>query len=610
MEFQSENEKKYYDFLSKTLKDGVIDDSERKLLNKQKEKYNISDEKALELEEIVRNEYLSLHGINTMEEKEYYNLLLDVVEDGAIDRSERDILNSMKDEYNISDERALELEELAKLSVKNNSAEIIIANNTYNGNKQTNNPVINNFVLNTNTYYQQIFYNRLQIFIDSLTNADLNTLLHLTEPDNIYKNIKNALDDLFLTIYSDNNRNYLNEHSLYVNAIYDALIYNCMDNFQYCNDIIKQKIQETDKDIFYKSQETSLMGGILVDASREQYYKKGGASFSGFLLNAVGEAFERNKQLENQKKINEMQVNLMNNISQLLDEQVFAEIDNIFARTLQIIPAVSNAIYHNNLFLVFAEHNELYEDENSINLKNMIIENPNNWENWYNFAYDCYIKGKYILSLAIMHESIFDDNTDNPNVCNLLGNIYISLEMYNKARNILDRGLNIDQNDVNILISSYILNMIEKQFNNALEFANKLLNIDNSDYNFLTYKADALFYSGNEKEAQDIYTTMLQNNTDNEERHKEITEKLNFIKDSRNVSKKSWKVALILAVILPSFHRFYAGKIFTGIIDLTILIVSFSISNYYIFGFFYLIDIFFLLIGKFKDKNGQYITPY
>ena len=126
----------------------------------------------------------------------------------------------------------------------------------------------------------------------------------------------------------------------------------------------------------------------------------------------------------------------------------------------------------------------------------------------------------------------------------------------------------------------------------------------------MTYKADALFYSGNEKEAQDIYTTMLQNNTDNEERHKEITEKLNFIKDSRNVSKKSWKVALILAVILPSFHRFYAGKIFTGIIDLTILIVSFSISNYYIFGFFYLIDIFFLLIGKFKDKNGKYIIPY
>ncbi len=551
-----------------------------------------------------------MNGINTAEEKEYYNLLLDVVEDGTIDRSERDILNSMKDEYNISDERALELEELAKLSVKDNSTEIIIANNTYNENAQTDNHVINNFVLNTNTYYQQIFYNRLQIFKDSLINADLNTLLHLTEPDNIYKNIQNALDDLFITIYSDNNRNYLNEHSSYMNAIYDALIHNCMDNFQYCNDIIKQKIQETDKNIFYKSQETSFVGGILVDASMEQYYKKGKGSFSGFLLNTVGEAFERNKQLENQKEINEMQLNLMNNISQLLDEQVFAEIDNIFARTLQIIPAVSNAIYHNNLFLVFAEHNELYEDENSINLKNMIIENPNNWENWYNFAYDCYIRGKSMLSLAIMRESIFDDNMNNPNVCNLLGNIYLSLEMYNEARDILNRGLNLNQNNVDILVSSYILNMIEQQFSNALEFANKLLNIDNSNYNFLTYKADALFYSGKEKEAQDIYTAMLQNNTDNEERHKEITEKLNFIKDSRNVSKKSWKVALILAVILPSFHRFYAGKIFTGIIDLIILIVSFSISNYYIFGFFYLIDIFFLLIGKFKDKKGQYITPY
>lgn len=199
---------------------------------------------------------------------------------------------------------------------------------------------------------------------------------------------------------------------------------------------------------------------------------------------------------------------------------------------------------------------------------------------------------------------------NNPDVCNLLGNIYISLEMYNEASNILNIGFNLDQNNVDILVSLYILNMIEKQFSNALEFANKLLDIDNSNYNFLTYKADALFYSGNEKEAQDIYTTMLQNNMYNEERHKEITEKLNFIKDSRNVSKKSWKVALILAVILPSFHRFYAGKIFTGIIDLIILIVSFSISNYYIFGFFYLIDIFFLLIGKFKDKKGQYITPY
>ncbi len=41
MEFQSENEKKYYDFLLRTLQDGVIDDSERKLLYKQKEKYHI-----------------------------------------------------------------------------------------------------------------------------------------------------------------------------------------------------------------------------------------------------------------------------------------------------------------------------------------------------------------------------------------------------------------------------------------------------------------------------------------------------------------------------------------------------------------------------------------
>lgn len=63
----------------------------------------------------------------------------------SIDDSERKLLNKQKEKYNISsDEKSLELEELAKLSVKNNFAEIIITNNTYNENEQANNPIINN----------------------------------------------------------------------------------------------------------------------------------------------------------------------------------------------------------------------------------------------------------------------------------------------------------------------------------------------------------------------------------------------------------------------------------------------------------------------------------
>lgn len=122
MEFQSEEEKQYYEFLLKTLKDGVIDDSERKLLNKQKEKYHISDARALELEKIVKYLFLGVEK----NEIEYYEVLLDSLEDdNIIDSSERDILNDIKKENNISDERALELEKLANSNVNKNSKEII-----------------------------------------------------------------------------------------------------------------------------------------------------------------------------------------------------------------------------------------------------------------------------------------------------------------------------------------------------------------------------------------------------------------------------------------------------------------------------------------------------
>ena len=122
MEFKSEEEKQYYEFLLKTLKDGIIDDSERKLLNKQKEKYHISDERALELEKIVKYIFLGVEK----NEIEYYEVLLDSLEDdNIIDSSERDILNDIKKENNISDERALELEKLANSNVNKNSKEII-----------------------------------------------------------------------------------------------------------------------------------------------------------------------------------------------------------------------------------------------------------------------------------------------------------------------------------------------------------------------------------------------------------------------------------------------------------------------------------------------------
>lgn len=61
------------------------------------------------------------------------------------------------------------------------------------------------------------------------------------------------------------------------------------------------------------------------------------------------------------------------------------------------------------------------------------------------------------------------------------------------------------------------------------------------------------------------------------------------------VSDRSWIITLLLAIFLP-VHRFYVGKIGTGIL-------------YWItaggFGIWYIIDIVMILLDKFTDKEGR-----
>jgi TM2 domain-containing membrane protein YozV len=61
---------------------------------------------------------------------------------------------------------------------------------------------------------------------------------------------------------------------------------------------------------------------------------------------------------------------------------------------------------------------------------------------------------------------------------------------------------------------------------------------------------------------------------------------------------KSWLTAFLLCWFLGTFgaHRFYTGKIGTGILQL----ITFGG-----FGIWYLIDYIILLVGSFKDSNGQ-----
>lgn len=467
-------------------------------------------------------------------------------------------------------------------------------------NNDKNNIDNNEIVLKTNVYYQQIFYDRLNSFADNLRNtADPVALLHIINPENIYNNINNALNNLFMTIYKDNNRNYLNEHQLYLDAIYDELIHNSIDNFVYCYNTINEHVSRTQKNINDKMSETSLVGDTFFRASYQtaaQKYVETGKrfSFSSILLNSVGNTLQKSKQLQNIKKATEMQENLLNNISTLVDEQILAEIDNIFARTLQLIPILSQAIYMNNLFLVFANHNELYDDDNSILLKNEIINNPNDWHNWFNFASNCNEKGKNKLALALMNENIL--NCQNSlEKWNLLVLIYSDLQEFTLAEDACNRCLEIDPNHtkaLNILCPTYINT---KNYDKALEVSEKLLNTKPDETLFLRYKAEALCGLGNVKEAQKIYEEILKTASDNIE----IIERINYMKELRNISSKNWYITLFLSIFLPSFHRFYAGKVFTGILYLITLGGCFI---------WYIVDILFILAGKFTDGDGKYIS--
>jgi TM2 domain-containing membrane protein YozV len=73
------------------------------------------------------------------------------------------------------------------------------------------------------------------------------------------------------------------------------------------------------------------------------------------------------------------------------------------------------------------------------------------------------------------------------------------------------------------------------------------------------------------------------------------------LSEQREKREQRWLICLLLCIFLGGFgvHRFYTGKIGTAIL----MIVTFGGV-----GIWYIIDLITIAIGKFRDKNGNYIT--
>ena len=156
---QNDSENSYYELILDFMENGIVSESNRKILTKRMEKYGITEARAKELEYFAKQEYLESKKVKfeSEEEKEYYDFIVDLMENGAISENSRKILDKRKIKFGISETRAKELEEFAKQNNSGTSNDLLEEGKTYytvdekgiysKVSKPTGNPV-------TNSYYE------------------------------------------------------------------------------------------------------------------------------------------------------------------------------------------------------------------------------------------------------------------------------------------------------------------------------------------------------------------------------------------------------------------------------------------------------------------------
>lgn len=82
--------------------------------------------------------------------------------------------------------------------------------------------------------------------------------------------------------------------------------------------------------------------------------------------------------------------------------------------------------------------------------------------------------------------------------------------------------------------------------------------------------------------------------------------------EQAGISSKSRLIALLLCVFLGclGIHRFYAGKIGTGILMLLVSGGPLVYGVWWPMGIWWIIDVIFIACGSFRDKSGKRIMNW
>lgn len=107
----SPEEKEYLEEFKEIIADGEITERERRLLNKFRAKFGITEERGEELEAMIMQPSL------TPEEQEYLDEYKEIIAGGEFSERERRFLEKLRKANGISEERAAEIEKLCQINI-------------------------------------------------------------------------------------------------------------------------------------------------------------------------------------------------------------------------------------------------------------------------------------------------------------------------------------------------------------------------------------------------------------------------------------------------------------------------------------------------------------